>query len=152
MLNTLGWQTLNLYLLEKLTGSQLVEKFPPFYGTRRFITAFTSARHLSLSWASSIHSKPPHPTSWWYILILFSHLLSDLPSGLFFLRSPLQNPVHASPFLRTFYMLRPFHSSRSYHQNSNINTMPFQNNCSNINYCNSSFTLKVKVFIIYVLR
>jgi len=36
-------------LLEKLTGSQLVKKFPTFYGTRRFITAFTSARHLSLS-------------------------------------------------------------------------------------------------------
>ena len=36
-------------LLEKLTGSQPVKKFPAFYGTRRFITAFTSARHLSLS-------------------------------------------------------------------------------------------------------
>jgi len=36
-------------LLEKLTGCQLVKKFPTFYGTRRFITAFTSARHLSLS-------------------------------------------------------------------------------------------------------
>jgi hypothetical protein len=36
-------------LLEKLTGLQLVKKFPTFYGTRRFITAFTSARHLSLS-------------------------------------------------------------------------------------------------------
>jgi hypothetical protein len=36
-------------LLEKLTGFQLVKKFPPFYGTRRFITAVTSARHLSLS-------------------------------------------------------------------------------------------------------
>jgi hypothetical protein len=36
-------------LLEKLTGPQLVKKFPPFYGTRRFITLFTSARHLSLS-------------------------------------------------------------------------------------------------------
>ena len=36
-------------LLEKLTGSQLVKKFFAFYGTRRFITAFTSARHLSLS-------------------------------------------------------------------------------------------------------
>jgi hypothetical protein len=31
-----------------------VKKFPAFYGTRRFITAFTRARHLSLSWASSI--------------------------------------------------------------------------------------------------
>jgi hypothetical protein len=36
-------------LLGKLTGLQLVKKFPAFYGTRRFITAFTSARHLSLS-------------------------------------------------------------------------------------------------------
>ena len=36
-------------LLEKLTGLQLVKKFPAFYGTRRFITALTSARHLSLS-------------------------------------------------------------------------------------------------------
>jgi len=50
-------------LLEKLTGSQLVQKFSAFYGTRRFITAFTRARHLSLSWASSIHSMSPHPTS-----------------------------------------------------------------------------------------
>jgi len=36
-------------LLEKLTGSQPFKKFPTFYGTRRFITAFTSACHLSLS-------------------------------------------------------------------------------------------------------
>jgi len=36
-------------LLEKLTGSQLVKKFPAFYGTRRFFTAFRSAHHLSLS-------------------------------------------------------------------------------------------------------
>ena len=33
---------------EKLTVSQLVKKFPAFYGTRRFITAFMSARHLFL--------------------------------------------------------------------------------------------------------
>jgi len=41
-------------LLEKLTGLQLVKEVPAFYGTRRFITAFTSARQLSLSLASSI--------------------------------------------------------------------------------------------------
>jgi len=41
-------------VLEKLTGFQLVKKFLSFYGTRRFITAFAGARHLSLSWASSI--------------------------------------------------------------------------------------------------
>jgi hypothetical protein len=36
-------------LLEKLTGLELVKKFPAFYGTRNLIAAFTSARHLSLS-------------------------------------------------------------------------------------------------------
>jgi hypothetical protein len=46
-------------LLEKQTGSQLVNKFPSFYGTQRFITAVTSARHLSLSSASLIQSKSP---------------------------------------------------------------------------------------------
>jgi hypothetical protein len=35
-------------LLEKLIGLQLVKKFPAFYGARRFLTALTSARHLSL--------------------------------------------------------------------------------------------------------
>jgi len=34
--------------LEKLIGSELVKKLPAIYGTRRFITAFSSARHLSL--------------------------------------------------------------------------------------------------------
>jgi len=40
---------LNIVLLEKLTGFQLVKKFPAFYGTRGFIIAFTSSRHLFLS-------------------------------------------------------------------------------------------------------
>ena len=63
-------------LLEKLAGLQLVKRFPAFYGTRRFITALTTVRHLSLFWASSIHYMPPHPTSWRSILILstFLHL------------------------------------------------------------------------------
>ena len=61
-------------ILEKLTGFQLVKKFPLFYGTRKFITALTSSRHMSLSWASSIQSIPPHTTSWRSILILSSHL------------------------------------------------------------------------------
>ena len=70
-------------LLEKLTGLQLVKKFPAFDGTRRFITALTSVRHLSLSWASQIQSIYPHPTSWRSVLILSTHLRLGLPSGLF---------------------------------------------------------------------
>ena len=83
-------------LLEKLTGSQLVKKFPAFYGTRRFITIFTSAHHLSLSGARSIQSIPPHPTSWRYILLLFSHLFLGLfPSGFpaKTLYTPLLSPI-----------------------------------------------------------
>ena len=61
-------------LLEQLTGLQLVMKFPAFHGTRRFITAPTSVRHLSLSWASPIQSIYPHPASWRSILLLSTHL------------------------------------------------------------------------------
>lgn len=59
---------------EKLTGLDLVKKLHEFYGTWRFITAFTSALHLSLSWAKAIQSMPLHFTSGRCILTLFSHL------------------------------------------------------------------------------
>jgi hypothetical protein len=36
-------------LLEKLTVPQLAKKYPAFCGNRKFITAFTTACHLSLS-------------------------------------------------------------------------------------------------------
>jgi hypothetical protein len=36
-------------LLEKLPIVQLLKNFPVFYGTRRFITAFTRALYLFLS-------------------------------------------------------------------------------------------------------
>ena len=69
-------------LLEKLTGLQLVKKFPAFHGTRRFITALTSVRHLCLSWARPIQSIYQHPTSRRSILILSTHQRLGLPSGL----------------------------------------------------------------------
>jgi hypothetical protein len=56
-------------LLEKLMGPQLLNKFPSFYETRRFITIFTKARQLSVSSARSIQSMPPHPSSRRSILI-----------------------------------------------------------------------------------
>ena len=83
-------------LLEKLAGLQLVKKFPAFYGTRMFITAFTSFRNPSLSWASPIQSTCPQPTSWRSILILSTHLRLGLPSGLFpsgFPTTPTKSPV-----------------------------------------------------------
>ena len=36
-------------LLEMLTGSAASQEIPRIFGTRRFITVLTSARHLSLS-------------------------------------------------------------------------------------------------------
>ena len=44
-------------LLEKLTDFQLAKKFPEFYGTRMFITALTSVRHLLVSFIYSSHVK-----------------------------------------------------------------------------------------------
>jgi len=61
------------FLLEKLTCSELITKFPAFYGTRRFITSFTIPLHLTLSWTRSIQSLTPHPTSWRSLLILSSY-------------------------------------------------------------------------------
>jgi hypothetical protein len=70
-------------LPEKLKCHRLLKKFPAFYGTRRFITIYTRARHLSLSWARLIQSMlPPHPTPCRSILILSSHLRLGLSSGL----------------------------------------------------------------------
>jgi len=87
-------------LLQKLTGLQLVKKFPAFHRTRRFITALTSVRHMSLSRASPILSIYPHPTSWRSILILSTQLRLGLPIGLFpsgfptkTLYTPLSSPI-----------------------------------------------------------
>jgi len=42
-----------IVLLENLTSPQLVKKFSAFHGTRMFITTFTSAKNLSLFWATA---------------------------------------------------------------------------------------------------
>jgi hypothetical protein len=50
-------------LLEKLTGFQLVKKFPELYGTRRFITEFTlpATSHYPEPARSSPYTHIPHP-------------------------------------------------------------------------------------------
>ena len=105
-------------LLDKLTRSQLVKKFPAFYGTRRFITAFTSAGHLSPSWTSSIQSMPPHP---YFLKIHLKIIPPSTPRSSKWslpLRFPHKNPVYASPLLHTCNMPRPSHSSRFDHPNN----------------------------------
>ena len=102
-------------LLEKIAGLQLVEKIPAFYGTRRFITAVTSARHLSLSSIQSINPNP-HFLKIHLNIILPSMPGSPMSSPSF--RLPHQNPLHAYHLPHTRYTLRPTHSSRFYHPNS----------------------------------
>jgi len=99
-------------LLEKLIGLQLVKKFPAFHRTRRFITALTSVRQLSPSWASPIQCIYPHPTSWRSILILSTHLRLGLPSGSFPPVSPAR--PYIPPLLNhTSHMPSPYWSPRS---------------------------------------
>jgi len=102
------------FLLEKLTGLQLVKKFPAFRGTRRFITALTNLRHPSLSWASPIQSIYPHRTSWRSILILSTHLRLGLPIGLFPSGFPTKT-LYTPLLTHTRHMPSPSHSSPFYH-------------------------------------
>jgi hypothetical protein len=57
--------------------------FLTFYGTRRFITEFTRAFHLCLSWTRPIQSTTLNPISKRFILMLSIYLHLGLPSGLF---------------------------------------------------------------------
>jgi hypothetical protein len=52
-----------LYGAEHYSRGQQFCSFPAFYGTRRFINAFTRALYLFLTTARPIQSTPPHPIS-----------------------------------------------------------------------------------------
>ena len=80
---------------------------PRILWNRRFITTFTSVRHLFLSWSRSIHSLLPHPTSWRYspIYVWVFQVFS------FLYISPLNACTHLSG-PHTYYMPLPSLSSR----------------------------------------
>jgi hypothetical protein len=90
--------------------------FPAFYGTRRFITEFTRAFQLYLSWARPIQSTTFNPISKRSILMLSIHLRLGLPSCLFpygfptnnlytFLFSPIRATCPAHLILFNFIIL-----------------------------------------------
>ena len=102
-------------LLEKLTGLQLVKKFPACRGTRRFTTALTSVRHPSLSWASPIQSIYPAP----YLLEIHPNIIHPStprsPQWSLSLRFPHQDHIRPPLLTHTRHMPSPSHSSRFYH-------------------------------------
>jgi hypothetical protein len=103
-------------LLGMLTGFQLFKKFPRnFMEPEGSITAFTSARHLSLSWASSIQSITPHPTSCKIHLTIILPSTPGSPQWSLSLRFSNQNPVHTSPLPHMRHLARPSHSSWFYY-------------------------------------
>jgi hypothetical protein len=96
--------------LEKPPVAQLLKNFPPFYGTRRFITVFTRVLHWSLSWSRWIQSILPYSTriSQGSILILSSHLLLGLSSGLYTSGFPIRI-LYAFLFPHACYTPCPSH-------------------------------------------
>ena len=100
-------------LLEKLTGLQLVKKFPAFHGTRKFITALTSFRHLSVSWTSPVHIPTSllleihpniiHPSTPWSPQCF---LPSGFPTKTLYTPSPHPYAPHAHP-ISFFSILSP---------------------------------------------
>ena len=57
--NSLALSLWSTVVLEQLIVPQPVKKYPALYGTGKFITAFTTAHHLSVSWTKSIQSTTP---------------------------------------------------------------------------------------------
>ena len=101
-----------LYLLNSVKQ----RNFCAFYGNRRFITAFTRDRHLSLSWARSIQSLPSSHLS----KIHFDIVLPSMPGFSKWFPSlsfPHQNPVCTSPLPHTYCMPCPSPPSWFNHPN-----------------------------------
>ena len=93
----------------EITDPHLFNTFSTFYGTRKFITAFTRTRNPYLSWVRSFQLIP-HSVSKKFILILYSHIFLGL-SVFSFLRVSPPQPVGTSHVPHTYYYI--FRSSPS---------------------------------------
>jgi hypothetical protein len=97
-------------LLEKLMVTQLVKKFPAFYGPRRFITMLTKVHHCSPTWARCTQSTTSRRVSLRSILILSSRQFLGLLRGLFPTNFPAKIfYVRLSPLAHACYMPRLYH-------------------------------------------
>ena len=93
----------NIVLLEKLNGSQLVKKFPAFYGTRKFITALMSP--TTCPYPGPAQSSPySHIPLREIRLSIILPSTSGSPKWSVSLRFPHQNPIYTSPLPHTRYM------------------------------------------------
>jgi len=139
-------------VLEKLTGLQLVNKFPAFHGTRRFITALTSVRHLCLSWTSPIQSIYPHPTSCRSILILSTHLRLGLPSGIFPFGFPTKT-LYTS-LSSTIRATCPAHFKKKEDKKCRNNVCPITNHHSHtciVTYLRIRSCLRILQYIFFII-
>jgi len=74
---------------------------PIFYKTRRFITVFTRASHMSLYLTSSIIRRSPNRFLQDFFFFIFSNWRTGLPNGIFQVPSPkpcthLSSPIRAT--------------------------------------------------------
>jgi hypothetical protein len=90
---------------------KLLDSFPEFHVTRRFITEFTIALHLSLSWARPVRSTAIYLIFLRYILSVSTYLRLVLPSGLFLLGFP------TSSLMFSLFILCSTHPPLLHHSN-----------------------------------
>lgn len=84
----------NGVLLEKQLISELVKRFPAFYGIRCFITFFTKARQLFLSCARRIRSTFYHSIYLRRVLIFYSQIRSVIRERFFLQDSQPKSRTH----------------------------------------------------------
>ena len=118
-------------LLEKLTGSQLVKKFPAFYGTPKVRYRIHKYRLPVpiLSQIDPVHALTSHFLKIHLNIILQSTSRSSKWS--LSLRFPDQNTVYNSALPRTCYIPRPCHYSRFDNPNNHywLYTLFILNSC-----------------------
>jgi hypothetical protein len=107
-------------LLEKLTGLQLVKKFPTFHGTPKVL--YCTCEHLPP--VSNLGQPNPVqiPTS--HLLEIHPNIIysstSRSPQWSLSLRFPHQDPIRPPLLTHTRHMPSPSHSSRLYHPHNII--------------------------------